>query len=757
MTVGWAFCFLYSTFLQASNLSGEVNLGQFRVQWSDQVDSAPWLRVSHSDDPEFTVWQSVPAQGFVEAAVGQAHFKMGLGSFDVNEREIRHYSHQKLNDVSEFQGRLIMEGVLSDQIEEGRDFDPQHSIAYRLTLFTESEQELAFELELVTHKNDYLNPDEYRIFLKYQSNRDEHFFGFGEQFSYFDLKGKKVPILVQEQGVGRGLQPLTSVTNLISSYSGGNSTSSYAPVPHYMTSQRHSVFLENYEYSIFDLTHKDEVKIELFGKKMKGRILFGLDLLSLLSTYTKYSGRMRPLPHWIDQGAIVAVQGGNQTVYNALNTVKNAKIPVSAFWIQDWVGSRKNIFGSFLKWAWNLDRTLYPDWDRMVGILKNNGIRVLTYINPFLDLPDGESGFLNSDYDEALKQGFFVETPHRSPLSLNFIFKKSSLVDLFKPEVRSWMKDLIRSRLLSSGVSGWMSDFGEAYPIYSSQASSDHHFVDPEQSQLSGNHNRYPEVWAQLQKEVIEEEGLGDEIVWFSRSGFTQSPGKVRLFWLGDQLTSWDGFDGIKTALIGLLSSGLSGFSLNHSDIGGYTAAALKVLGVPWGYRRTRELFMRWAEMNAFTAMFRTHEGNNPQVNHQFNSDPATLAHFRRFAKIFQALGPYRRVLMAEAYDRGYPLVRPLVLHYPQDSKVYSMTTEFLMGRDFLVAPVLDPGVARRQVYFPEGNWIGLFSGERIEAGIQGIQKQVEAPIGSPAVYFLENSDQGHALAQRIKDDVFNY
>lgn len=55
-----------------------------------------------------------------------------------------------------------------------------------------------------------------RIQLTFSSTEKENFFGFGEQFSFFNFKGKRVPILVQEQGIGRGDQPITALANLVS-------------------------------------------------------------------------------------------------------------------------------------------------------------------------------------------------------------------------------------------------------------------------------------------------------------------------------------------------------------------------------------------------------------------------------------------------------------------------------------------------------------------------------------------------------------
>src|SRR5690606_16389679 len=85
-------------------------------------------------------------------------------------------------------------------------------------------------------------------------------------------------------------------------------------------------------------------------------------------------------------------------------------------------------------------------------------------------------------------------------------------------------------------------------------------------------HNLYPVEWAKVNRETIDELEDAGEHVFFNRSGFTESPSQATLFWTGDQSVTWDQYDGIKTALTSLLSSGLSGAVFNHSDIGGYTA-----------------------------------------------------------------------------------------------------------------------------------------------------------------------------------------
>ena len=198
----------------------------------------------------------------------------------------------------------------------------------------------------------------------------------------------------------------------------------------------------------------------------------------------------------------------------------------------------------------------------------------------------------------------------------------AAVVDLSNPGARAWIKGVIKGALIGeAGASGWMNDFGEGLMFDSRLYDGGDPIVW---------HNRYPEEWARMSREAIEEAGRGDDITFFDRSGFTRSPGIATLFWLGDQMQTWDEYDGIKTAVVGLLSGGVSGFSLVHSDTGGYVAVKVSVDGrqIPV-IARTPELLMRWMELNAFTAVFRTHEGLDPAISAQFDTNAATLAHTR--------------------------------------------------------------------------------------------------------------------------------
>ena len=158
-------------------------------------------------------------------------------------------------------------------------------------------------------------------------------------------------------------------------------------------------------------------------------------------------------------------------------------------------------------------------------------------------------------------------------------------------------------------------------------------------------HNRYPEEWALVSREAIEEAGRGDDIVFFDRSGFTRSPGVATLFWLGDQLQTWDEYDGIKTAVVGLLSGGVSGFSLLHSDTGGYVVLKLEPDGRQHPGDRAHAGAARcagWSSTRSPRCSAPT-KGSTRRFRRSSTPMPTTLAHLQRFAKVYKGLAAYRK------------------------------------------------------------------------------------------------------------------
>ena len=487
----------------------------------------------------------------------------------------------------------------------------------------------------------------------------------------------------------------------------------YYAQPTFISSRKYYFHSLTTARCVFDFGYKNEWNMVKTDAVSPFYIGFGESFEALLSNLSEVVGRQPALPEWVYDGMILGVQGGTQTMLEKLETARSAGIPVSGLWIQDWEGRRVTAVGKQLFWNWEWDSELYPGLDKEIPKLNAQGVKVLGYINPFLAVE-------KPLYKEASAKGYCVKNREGEDYYVTITTFPAAMVDLTNPDAYAWIKNIIKKNMIEFGLSGWMADFGEYLPtdcvLYSGE--------DPELV-----HNTWPARWAQVNREAVEESGKLGEIMFFTRAGFSATPRYSTMMWCGDNHVDFSHDFGLPSVIPAMLNLSCCGFGLSHSDIGGYTSF--------FNLKRSEEVYMRWCEMNAFSLLMRGHEGLNPDINAQFDASEAVLAHGAKMAKLHVALAPYLKELAEENAATGVGAVRPLFFYY-DEPQAYEEAYEYLLGRELLVAPVLEPGATTRRVYLPEDRWIHLESGREYGGGVH----EVPAPLGEIPVFVRKSAEE---------------
>ncbi|KAJ3312013.1 hypothetical protein HDU76_002985, partial [Blyttiomyces sp. JEL0837] len=594
-----------------------------------------------------------------------------------------------------------------------------------------------------------------RVVISLFSSASEEIYGLGEQFSFLNLKGRSVPVITQEGGIGRGLQPITYFMNNFGNGAGGCIDCTYSAVPQFISSgfnasqpfQPYAFYLrDTTSFTNFDLSQsaKSIIRIDNTNKVSGSWILSNQNTyLELISLYTGlHSGRQQIVPEWTGEGLILGVEGGSQNVYQVLDKVTGYGIPVVASWMQDWAGVRNQTIAGqvqnrvWFNWEW--DDVQYPNWPEFVSNLtKRYNARSLVYVNSFLaDVTAKTTGYKKNYYKIAESLGYLI----RNSTNQTYIISSGAgftigLMDFTNRNAVSWFQNIIRNNVFGvEGVKGYMADFGEYLPMDSILSSG----VDPKVY-----HNQFPDDWASLNSPFLTE--FNDSLI-FHRSWNSKTPSKTNMIWLGDQLPSYDSNDGLQSAIIASLGSGFSGMAISHHDIGGFTIVKGAGISV---FTRTEELLSRWMEVAAFSPLFRNHPGS-VRTDLQIYDSANLLKQLNLTVGLFVSLQPYRRKLIQDANQYGYPFLRPMVMQFPNETKGYwnGITyQQYMMGDSLLVGMggAEKAGVTKVTVKLPTGvgRWVELWSQGVFEAGSSA---SVGAVVGRPPIFVRENRIDGGLL-----------
>ena len=535
---------------------------------------------------------------------------------------------------------------------------------------------------------------------------DGFYTGMGERFDHVDPRGRVVPMHMS-----------------IDAQNESATTDAHVPVPLLVSSRGYGVFVESREAGAFDVASTDAnvVSATFEGKTTSTWLLFRRDPLQVVASYMQHVGLPRALPRWALGPMYWRNEWTNDTqMLDDAAQLRTLHIPTTTMWIDNpWQVS----YNDFVP-----DPARFPDPSSLMGQLAALGYRVLFWSTPYLEKPStGPVDEARQLYAQAdATPGVLVRLSDGSALSAPGFDSKQGfgMIDFSTGAGRDFWAGLA-SRAVSLGGSGFKLDYGEDILPQVFNARIGVRFADGSTDRTARS---YPLGYHAAYHQALDAAGGGilivrasswggasiADIVWpgdldndFERSGDVRSDGSFAV-------------GGLPAAVVAAQTLSVSGFPSFGSDTGGFRH------GAP-----TKEAMLRWAEHTALSVIMQLGGGGDTHAPWAYDAETVTL--YKGLATLHAQLEPYLSAQLALAESVGVPTIRPLPLAFPDDVDARaSADSEYLLGPDLLVAPVVDPGVTTRSVHVPAGRWVHWFTGEIIDGPIDA---QVAAPLGTPPLY----------------------
>lgn len=518
---------------------------------------------------------------------------------------------------------------------------------------------------------------DYKLTMRFVSNPDEKLYGMGQyQQPFLDLKGADLELAHRN---------------------------SQASVPFALSSLGYGILWNNPAVGRVNFGKNITTWEAYSTKKLDYWITAGDTPAEIEEAYADVTGKVPMMPSYAM--GFWQCKLRYQTQEELLEVAREYKkrgLPISVIVV--------DFFHWPLQGEWKFDPVYWPDPDAMIKELQEMGIELMVSIWPTVD-------YRSENFQEMKAKGLLIHVEQGYPISMDF--QGNTLhYDATNPEAREYVWEKAKKNYYDKGVKiFWLDEAEPEYTVYDFENYRYHMGPDVQVG------NIYPLMYAKTFFDGMKAQGQ-ENIINLLRCAWAGSQKYGALVWSGDIKSS---FKSLRNQFAAGLNMGLAGIPWWTTDIGGFFGANVNDPDF-------HELLVRWFEYGTFCPVMRLHGYRWPLQPQYGTTGGATCVSgapnevwsytdevyeiLKDYLFLREKMKPYIEELMAEAHEKGTPVMRPLFYDFDKDAACWEVETAYMFGPKVLVVPVMEAGQTSAQVYLPKGSrWTNAWTKEEWEGG----------------------------------------